>query len=193
MILGRQAEAIEQYERAIALDKEAGSRRDECHDTYNLADAYRDLGENARASRLARAAQQIAGTIGYRLVECAATGLLARLMIREGKFEDAIKACDEARTLADDSNAVQMQMSVRETLATACLLAGDLPRARVAAEEAAKYRFPNGYAYILALRGVVALRQGENAAAFKAFDLALSEADTQFAGTATTAYDAGLC
>jgi hypothetical protein len=77
-----------------------------------------------------------------------------------------------------------MQMGVRGTLARACLRAGDLPRARTAAEEAAKYRFPRAYASVLALSGVVALRHGDTAVAINAFDLALREADTQLASTA---------
>lgn len=182
--LGRSAEGIEQYGRAIALHKEVGSHKDECRDTNNLANVYSDLGENAKASRLAGDARQMARTIGYRLIESAATSLLAGLMVREGRFEDAIKAYEEAREIADDSNAVQMQMGVRGGLAWACLLAGDLPRARTVAEEAAKYRFPNGYGSVLALGSVVALRQGDTAAASKAFDMTLREADAQLAGTA---------
>jgi tetratricopeptide (TPR) repeat protein len=182
--LGQFAEAIEEYERVIVLDREVEDRQGECTDICNLAEIYSALGENAKASGLARDAQQIADTIGYRLIECAAVDRLANLMRREGKFEDAIKACDEARGLADNSNAVQMQMVVRQTLASACLLAGDLPRARTAVEEAAKYRFPKGYASVLALGGVVALRQGDAAVAINAFDLALSEAGTQLASTA---------
>lgn len=186
--LGRLAEAIEQYERAIALHKDVGNRESECRDTYNLALVYGDLGENAKASRLAGDARQIALTIGYRLVECGATGMLADLMVREGRFEDAIREYDGARALADDSNAVQMQMGMRFALAWAWLLAGDRPRARTFAEEAAKYRFPSSYASTLALGGVVALRQGDTAAASKAFDMTLRETDAQLAGTAR-AYD----
>lgn len=182
--LGRSAEAIEQYERAIALHKAVGNREGECRDTYNLAFMYGHLGENVKATRLAGDAQQIARKMGYRLIESAATSLLADLMVREGRFEDAIREYDRAREIADDSNAVQMQMDARQNLARACLLAGDLPRAHIVAEEATMYRFPNGYPSTLVLGGVVALRQGDTAAASMAFDITLREADAQLAGTA---------
>ena len=182
--LGRSAEAIEQYERAIALDEELESPKDKCLDTLNLADLYSDLGDNARASSLGEDARQIAHAIGYRLIESGATILLANLMVREGRFEDAIRSYDDARALADDSNAVQMQMWARAELAFANLLAGDVPRARTVADEAAKYRYPNQYELVLALGGVIALRAGDSAAASKAFDLALREAEARLAGTA---------
>jgi tetratricopeptide (TPR) repeat protein len=182
--IGRSAEAIEQYEQAIALHKEVGNRQSECHDTYNLADLRAELGEHANARRLAENARQIAHSIGYRLIESAATCLLADLMAHESRFVEAIRIYDEARALADDVNAVQMQMMVRRQLAWACLLSGDLPRACTAAEEAAKYRYPNEYASVAMLCGVVALRQGDTATACRAFETALSESAAQLAGTA---------
>jgi tetratricopeptide (TPR) repeat protein len=182
--LGRLAEAIEQYEKAISLHKDFGNHEAECRDTYNLADAYSDLGENAKASKLAEDARELARTIGYRLIECAATRLLGGLMVRKGRFEDANRLYDEAIRVADDTNAVQMQMGARRQLAFAYLLMGDLPRARTIAEDAAKYKYPIGYASTLAMGGLVALRQGDTAAASNAFDLALGEAEAQLAGTA---------
>jgi tetratricopeptide (TPR) repeat protein len=188
--LGRSAEAIEQYELAIASDKDIGNRMGECVKTNNLAMEYFVLGKNAEARRLAGDALQIAHTIGSRLIEVAATTLLADLMVRETRFEDAFKEYDKAIALADDTNAVQMQMSARCGLAWACLLAGDLPRARAVAEEATKYRYPNGYGAVLALGGLVALLQGDTAAAGKAFDMTICEADAQSAGTARDYYSA---
>jgi tetratricopeptide (TPR) repeat protein len=182
--LGRSAEAIEQYEKAISLDKDVGDYKAECNDIYNLANAYSDLGENAKASKLAEDARRLARSIGYRLIECAAMSLLGNLMMREGRLEDASRLYDEAIRVADDSNAVQMQMVARRLLAFAYLLAGDLPRARTVAEDAAKYKFPRGYSSTLVVGGLVALRQGDTAAASKAFDLALGEAEAQLAGTA---------
>jgi tetratricopeptide (TPR) repeat protein len=180
--LGRSAEAIEQYQQSIALDRDAGNRAGECLNTYNLAALYGDVGDLGNARRLAGDARDKARAIVYRLIECAATSLLADLMVHEGRFEEAMRTYDEARVLADETHAVQMQMGVRKASAWACLLAGNVARARVSADEAAQYRFPNGYASVLALGGVVAVRQGNLAAAGKAFDLAIREADAQLAG-----------
>lgn len=182
--LGRSAEAIEQYERAITLDKDVGNRQGECTDTYNLADVYMALGDYAKASTLAEDARQMALSLQYRLIESAATSLLAVLMVREDRFEDAIRLCEVAIRTADEANAVQMQMVARNELAIACLLANDLSRARTGADDAAKYRFPREYAATLAVGGVVALRQGDTAAARTTFESALSEAEKQLAGAA---------
>jgi tetratricopeptide (TPR) repeat protein len=113
----------------------------------------------------------------------AATSLLGELMVDERRFDRAIKMFDEARALADDANVIQYQMETRQQLARACLLSGDLSRARVLVEEATKYRVPRAYASVLALQGVVALRQGDSARACRAFDMALNESAVRLART----------
>ena len=124
--VGRTTEAIEQYEKAFTLHKDSGNHEAECRDTFNLA--TRITARRERQSKiLAEDARRLAREAGYRLIECAATGLLGDLMVREGRFKDAIRAYDEASAIADDSNVVQMQMEVRKGLALACLLAGNLP------------------------------------------------------------------
>jgi tetratricopeptide (TPR) repeat protein len=193
--LGRSGEAIEQYEKAIALFKEGGDREGTCRDTYNLASEYAALGNTGEARRLAGDARQMARAFGYKLIESAATILVGNLWEREGRFQDSITAYEEACAIADEANAVQMQMMARSELAWACLSAGDVVRARTVGEDAAKYRYPAEYASTLALRGVVALRQGDTAAAGKAFESALSEAEIQLAGATraySSAYDKAL-
>jgi tetratricopeptide (TPR) repeat protein len=181
---GRSAEAIEQFEKAIALDQELGGSRNQCLKTSNFADLYANLGENAQARRLAEAALKLARQTNFRLIECAATTILADLMIREGRLEEALELYDRVRTIADETNAIQFQMAARGGLALAHLLAGDLPLARGMAAEAARHRYPNGYGRTLLLEGVIALRQGDAMAAGRAFDKALREAETLLAGAA---------
>jgi hypothetical protein len=106
---------------------------------------------------------------------------------REGRFLGSITALEEASAIADETNTVQMQSLARKDLAWACLWAGNIARARTVSEEAAKYKYPPEYPSILALGGVVALRQGDMAAASNAFDKALGEVEAQLAG-ATRAY-----
>jgi tetratricopeptide (TPR) repeat protein len=102
----------------------------------------------------------------------------------EGRWVEAIEAYEEARTIADELGEVQDQMSTRFGLSRALLQVGDLTRARTVIEEAAKYRYPAEYPAVLALRGVVALRQGETAATQKLFAQALDEAERLLAGKA---------
>jgi len=193
--LGRLEEAIEQYQKAIALHKMYGNQKSVCHDTYNMADSYKALGENTRTSELAEEARRLAQTLSYRLIESAATSLQADLMVREQRFEDAIKTYDEAIRLADEANAVQMQMVARRNLAWAHLLAGNLDRARAVAEDAAKYRYPVEYASTLSVNAVIALRQKDTTTACGAFEQTLSQAETQLANKASgfsSAYDKAL-
>ena len=188
--LGRSAEAIKHFEKAIALHKGTGNYPSECRDTYNLANAYCDLGENGEASKLAEDALQLARKIGYRLLESAAMCLKGDLKVRECRFEDASGFYEEAIRTADEANSIQIQVSARNGLAFTCLLTEDLPRARAVSDEAVKYRFPISYASILAMGGVIALRQGDTTAARKSFDMALIEADKQMSGAEKSYYSA---
>jgi tetratricopeptide (TPR) repeat protein len=129
------------------------------------------------------------------LIESAAASLLGDLLLVQGRLQHAIKVYDEARVVADEASAVQMQMSTRRDLAWAHLLAGDVARARTFCDDTAKYNYRPMYASTLALGGVIALRQKDDATARNAFDRALSEAETRLAGTAravTAAYAKAL-
>jgi tetratricopeptide (TPR) repeat protein len=183
--LGRTKEAIAHYEAALAIHKEVENRADECRDSFNVATEYAQLGEGVRARALAEEARKLARAIGYRLVEAAATSLLVDIKMREGRWAEAIEGYEETRALGDNLNDVQVQMGTRLGLSRALLHLGDLPRARAVAEEAAKYRYPSRYPNVLALRGIVAARQGDQAAAAeKLFAQTLGEAERLLAGQA---------
>ncbi len=85
--LGRMDEAVAQYELAIALYKEISDRPGECRNKYNLAECYYwGFGDLANAGVLAEEARNLARAIGYRLIEAAATSLLASLMSLAGRW-----------------------------------------------------------------------------------------------------------
>lgn len=177
-------EAIAQYELAIPLCRETNDRAGECFIKSSLATYYRDLGDLANARSRAEEARDIARAIGGRHWETLTTNLLARLKTREGRWAEALERYEEARALADEMNDVQEQMSARVGLSRALLQVADLTRARAVAEEAAKFTRPSYYPAVLALRGVVALRQGDRAAAQQAFAASLGEAERLLAGQA---------
>jgi tetratricopeptide (TPR) repeat protein len=102
--------------------------------------------------------------------------------MRGGHWAEAIEGYQEAGALADELNEVQDQMGARLGLSRALLQLGDISRARAVAEEAVKYRYPAEYPAVLALRGIVALRQGETAAAERLFAQAVNEAERLLAG-----------
>jgi len=182
--LGRFAEAAEQYELAIDLHKDARNRESECLDTFNLAIVYYNQGDDITAKDLAGNALRLARVLGYRLIESTATAILGDLMVHEGRPGDACAQYEEAIRIADDSNAVHMHMNARYGLALACLLAGDLPRARTVAEDARKFVFLSSHAKTHLLVGVIALRQNDTVVANMAFDSALSEIEPNLAGAA---------
>ena len=182
--LGRTDEAIAQYELAIAQSKDINDRPCECHVTCSLAILYGNLGEAANARALAEEARNLARAIGYLAIETGVTRLLADIKMSEGRWAEAIEGYEEARAVADDMNEVMGQIKARLGLSCALLHLEDLTRARAVVEEAAKYRYPSDYPTVLALRGVVALRQGDRAAAQQAFAQCVNEAERQLAGKA---------
>jgi hypothetical protein len=102
-------------------------------------------------------ALKLSRDIAYRLVEAGVTVLLADLLVRDGRFAEAIARHEEACAIADEIGSVQWQMEARGGLAWALLYQGDLPRARAVAEEARRYHYPPTYPGIRAVAGLVAL------------------------------------
>jgi tetratricopeptide (TPR) repeat protein len=83
-------------------------------------------------------------------------------------------ALDAAR-IGEKIGNVEISNSAHRAVVLARLLSGDLSGARSAAEEARRYRSPNNDGNVLALLGVVAVRQDDTAVAREAFAQALAK------------------
>jgi tetratricopeptide (TPR) repeat protein len=111
------------------------------------------------------------------------------VLVDQGEWEKAVALYNQAMQVADEIGNAQFQSAAHRGLAVAHLYSGDLPAARTAAETARQYGFPLDNHNVLALLGVIALRQGDRPAAQEAFAAAAAEADALLTHTAQY-YDA---
>jgi tetratricopeptide (TPR) repeat protein len=180
--LGEVRRAIEFYQQALAIARDIGDRRGEGADLGNLGEALRDSGDVQRAIEYFEQALTIYTQIGDRGGEAFIYRELGYTTMDQSQLGEAIQ-------IADEIEFTQIQNEARFSLALAHLVAGDLPAARAAIEEARQYDVPANNHNVLALHGVIALRQGESSAAQEAFAAAVAAADDLLAKTAES-YDA---
>jgi tetratricopeptide (TPR) repeat protein len=181
--LGEVRQAIDYYEQALAIDRENGDRLGEGGDLSNLGDRYSDLGEVRRAIDYYEQALAIHREISGRSGESIDLVNIGHVQVDLGEFDKAMQSYNEAIQIADEIGFVQVQNYARWGLAIGHLCAGDPPAARAVAKEARQYDVPENNHNVLALLGLIALRQGDQAAAQEAFTAAVSQADQLLAHT----------
>jgi len=181
--LGQTARAIEYYEQALVIAREIGDRRGEGADLGNLGNRYAELGQTARAIEYYEHALVIDHEIGNRRGEGIYLDNLAEVLVDEGRYSEAVQRALESVEIGEEISSPDLGSFNNGCLALAHLCAGDLPAARAAAEAARQYDVPENNHYALALLGIIALRQGDGAAAQEASAAAVAQADTLLAHT----------
>jgi hypothetical protein len=101
---------------------------------------------------------------------------MARMSIEKGNDQDAIRLAMEAERIGAESGDPEIASYGNWSLALARLCIGDLTGARDTAEATRQYDVPRNNHNVLALLGLIALRQVDRAAA-EAFQTAISHAD----------------
>ncbi len=182
--LGQTARAIDFYEQALVIDREVGHRKGEGIRLGNLGTCYADLGQTARASDFCEQALAIAREIGDRPGEGHNLGNLAEVLVDQGRYAEAIQRALESIRIGEEIRSPKLCNYYNGYLALAQLYAGDLPAARAAAEAARQYDEPQNNHSVLALLGLIALRQGAGPAAREAFNAAVAQADQMLAHSA---------
>jgi tetratricopeptide (TPR) repeat protein len=181
--MGQIAHAIEYHEQALAIDREIGYRKGEGQDFGNLGNCYANLGQTARAIEYSEQALAIAREIGDRQGEGHRLGNLADALTDAGRYAEAIQRAGESVKIGEEIGSPVISNDPGRALALAHLCAGDLPAARAAAEAARRYDDPQNNHNVLALLGVIALRQGDQSAAREALAAAVAAADAILAQT----------
>ncbi len=92
-------------------------------------------------------------------------------------MSEAVKFYSQAIAISDDTRNAQNQNEARYGLALAHLYSGNLQAARSTCEAACKLDYPLNNHNVLALLGVIALRQGERKTAKEAFSSAVTSAN----------------
>jgi tetratricopeptide (TPR) repeat protein len=169
--------AIDYYEQQLVIVREIGDRRGEGNALGNLGIAYADLGQVERAIKFQEQSLAMAREMGYRVGEGECLLGLSRLSIDGGRPGDAIEQAINAVEVATETGTPDLMSRGNESLALARLSDGDLPGARAAAQAAREHDVPLNNHNVLALLGLIAVRQDDGVAAAEAFQATIAHAD----------------
>jgi tetratricopeptide (TPR) repeat protein len=130
-------EAIELYERALALKRRLGDDAEAAICESNIAEIWLDQGHVAQAEGLLRRAARAARAGSYLVPQAAVTGLLARVSMTQGRFDAAAAELDAARSLFERVGHRPQVFEMRVRLAEMYVLKGDGAAALEEAERSA--------------------------------------------------------
>jgi tetratricopeptide (TPR) repeat protein len=182
--IGQTTQAINHLSQGLSISRELGNLHDEINQLNYLGDCYAKVGETAQAMDCYTQALTVARKFGYRQGEGTALGNLAEMRINEGQYVEAIQDAIESVEIAKELSHTNLGSYNNGTLALARFYANDLSGARAAAEAARQYDEPNHNPYILALIGLIALRQGDVTTAQATFAEAVAQAETMLTHSA---------
>jgi tetratricopeptide (TPR) repeat protein len=175
--LGQTTRAIDYYEQSLVISREIGEHEGEAIVLSNLGTCYANLGQTARAIDYYEQSLVISREIGDRLRESVHLENTGHVQVDLGEYREATQNYNQAIQIANEISFVQTQNYAHWGLALAHLYVGDLPAARTAIEAARQYDEPQNNHNVLALLGLIALRQGDQAAAQEAFTAAVAQAE----------------
>jgi tetratricopeptide (TPR) repeat protein len=181
--LGQTQRAIEFYEQALAIAREIGPTQLERNELGHLGSAYATLGQTRRAIEFYEQALAIHHEIADKRGEGVDLGNLAECLVDLEYYDLAMERATEGIRIGEEVSSPNLGNHNNRDLALAHLYAGNLPAARAPAESARKYDEPLNNHNVLALLGIIALRQNDRAAAQEAFTAAIAHADTLLAQT----------
>ncbi|MBI3801520.1 MAG: tetratricopeptide repeat protein [Deltaproteobacteria bacterium] len=182
--LGQIPRAIDYHEQALGIHREIGTREGEGTDLGNLGNCYSALGQIPRAIDFYERALGISREIGNRQGEGADLDSLAQALTDEERYSEAVQYAMHSVQIGEEIGNPALGSSSNSTLALAHLSAGDLPTACLAAETARRYDEPWNNHFVLALLGVIKLRQGDRPTAQEAFTAAVQHAKALLTATA---------
>ncbi len=174
--LGQIHAAVQANERALKLARDNFQREIEVGLRINLGQHYEALGDSDRAQEECDRACRIASTTRFQLGESAARRNLGILKLSQRKFKLAADEFNKALKLADITQSVQLQQTIRIELALSFLLGGELSKAEASISEALRYDTPLFSPEAYSLQGVILQRQGKAIEAGTSFSHALEQA-----------------
>lgn len=175
--LGQTEQAIQYQERALAVVQTQRIQQAEGIVKSRLALSYGDLGRFVEAFDYHQQALSFDQQRQDRFNEGVARVNLAITSLDTQQIDEAIQYAQSAIAISDEVSAPRLSSYANHFLALAQLYADNLTEARPAAEAARLYDAPDNNYTVLALLGVIALRQDDRAAAQATFKEAIREAD----------------
>jgi len=174
--LGQMDKALECYDQGRQIARELNDLSMEGFCLSNLGNVYASLGQATRAIAAHDQALEIARQMGSRVEEARRLGSLADALIIGQHYAEAIQNLQLGLQLDEEIGSARGKNYKNVSLARAYLFQGDLEQARAAAENALLYDTPQNNHNALSALGVIALRQGDDAAAQEAFTETIAQA-----------------
>jgi len=174
---GDTACAVDYYEQALLIDREIGYRQGESLHIGRLGSCYFNFGQTSRAIEFYEQALLIDRQIGYRRGEAIQLENLGHVFTDKSEWDKAFKSYHQAIQIADEIGFPQVKNWARWGMSLALLYSGDIPQAKTVIEQAQKYIYLINMPNVLALLGIIALRQQDSDTAKAAFGNAVREAD----------------
>jgi tetratricopeptide (TPR) repeat protein len=175
--LGHTAQAIRYGEQALPIARALEDRFWEATTLSLLGWYYGNLGETSRAIDYCEQACAMIYQTRDRLSEGLQRCILARVLIDQGRYDEAIQLMRQSAKVGDEFSTPNLGNWSHGLLALAYLYTADLAAARAAAEAARHYDEPENNHNVLALLGIIALRQGDQPEAQEAFAAAVARAE----------------
>lgn len=182
--VGQTERAVDGLEQFLAFTRETRNRMWEGACLNNLSQSYGMLGKTQRAIESCEQALSLAVEQGYRYGEGMRQQTLAELLIDQERYQEAIEHAAEGARIGNEIGSPDVANGNYEFLALAHLYSGDLSAARAAADLGRRHDDPMNNSNLLAVLGIIALRQEERRVASDAFTAAASDADRLVAHSA---------
>jgi tetratricopeptide (TPR) repeat protein len=174
--LGAMAAAGDEYEQALWSVRAAGDQSStEAETLFNLGELYGRQGRVEAAEEHVEQALALARALDYRLVIGHCHACLAELLTDQGRLQEAVGRATAGAEVGEQISDPQLERYSKYRLAVAHLYSGALEAAR-AAIDAARRSGSGEDESVLALLGLVALRQENRGAAREAFTAAVEQA-----------------
>lgn len=173
--LGKTKKALQLTEEAMIIQKETGNRRHEGSLLTNLANHHFELGDMPKAIELLEKGLVSAKKRENPLDKALSLANLAGFLAVDGQYQKAIDCAEQSISIGlNTGKTLSFEYGI---LAQAYLLNGNLVDARSNVEKAEKYNEPQNNYNVLALLGIIALRQNDLSVAQNSFETAIAKAD----------------
>jgi tetratricopeptide (TPR) repeat protein len=179
--LGEYHKAIDYHQQQLKIDREIGDRHGSGVAMGSLGLNYFSLGDYKRAIDYYEQYLTIVREVGDRFNEGIALGNLAEVLSEQGRLTQAMDYAYASVTIAEEINDSYISSHTHGYLSRTYMYNNDLEMARTSVETALLYDIPQNNHNVLALRGIIAFRQGDHVAAQEGFSKAIAAADSLLA------------
>jgi tetratricopeptide (TPR) repeat protein len=174
--VGKVHKSIEYYEKSMEIGGEIDDRHGEEVDLSNLGNRYFELGDLSKAIEYYEKAMKIALELGDRKGMSIDFENMGHASLNLEDYQGAIANYQQAIQIVDEISFPTVQANARAGLAHVYLCRNDLRNARFAIEAAIQYDVPRANHFLISLCGIIALRQGDQSAAYQTFTRAVAQA-----------------